>query len=364
MLTEVLASPHRFFAADAAGEASGAGRCVEQSGPETRVDWDSVRRVLFVRLRSIGDTVLMTACLRALKTWRPDIEVSVVTEPLSAPILEQHPFVDHLIVAGSSTVSRAGLILSLRRGRYDLAFNMHGGGTAAIVTALSGAGTTAGYKGLGKSWLLKMRAPAPDIILGRRKIHSVEQQLALLSWAGVPFPDKPKLELVVSEQARSSMRERMSAMSESLLDSGFALIAPAAAAESKQWSAASFAAVARRLKDRWNLPGVVVAGPGQEAIAREVAETAGPGAYALTGISLKELIALSEMTRIFVGNDSGPMHIAAALDRPIAAVFASSNPTVWRPWTHAPCRIVQSPEIARIKLEEVTDAVDELLTRS
>ena len=363
MLTEVLTGPPWFFADDADDRAVPFGGKTARAEPEGRIDWASVKRVLLVRLRSIGDTVLMTACLRALKDWRPDIEISAVVEPLSAPILEQHPLVDHLLVAGRSTVARARLIRSLRRDRYDLALNMHGGGTAAIVTALSGARTTVGYRGLSQSWMLAQRAPPPDLILGRREIHSVEQQLALLRWSGMPFPPMPKLQLAVGAASRERVRETLSEMGARTWAGGFALIAPGAAFESKQWPAASFAAVARRLKDRWGLPSIVVAGPGQERIAREVAETAGPDSFALTGISLKDLIALSETARIFVGNDSGPMHIAAALDRPIVAVFGSSQPSVWRPWTEAPSRVIRCAEITRVNIGDVTEAVDELLAQ-
>ena len=366
MLTETLAPPLRLLAKETAGGDQHSGGKSPAIATETLVgfDWTSVKRVLLVRLRSIWDTVLMTACLHALRTWRPDIEISVVIEPLSAPILEKHPLVDNLIVAGRSTGERARLIRSLRRSRYDLAVNMHGGATAAIVTALSGAGTTVGYEGLSQSWMLKTRAPAPDVILGRREIHSVEQQLALLHWLGMPFPQKPTTTLVVPEHSRAIVRARLSGFLAQYRGDRFALIAPCAAFESKQWPAASFAAVTRHINDRWRLPGVVIAGPGQEETAREVAAAAGPGAHSLTGISVTELMALSEMAGIFIGNDSGPMHIAAAFDRPIVVTFGPSNPSVWHPWSGAAYRVIRSAGIAQIKIGDVTGAVDELLDES
>jgi ADP-heptose:LPS heptosyltransferase len=132
--------------------------------------------------------------------------------------------------------------------------------------------------------------------------------------------------------------------------------------------------VAGHLSERWNLPSVIVAGPGQEKLARQVASAARVDTAVLTGVSLKELMALLRMSRVFVGNDSGPMHIAAALDRPIVAVWGSSDSTVWHPWTQAPYRVVKgdgrndgaklerdASSIRQIRASDVTAAVDEVL---
>src|SRR5258708_5689932 len=166
--------------------------------PDRLPDWSAVRSVLLLRLRSIGDTVLMTPCLTALKSMRPDLKIAVVSEPLSAPLLAAHPLVDDLIVSEKSLTSRARLLSRLRRQRFDVAFNMHGGTTATWLARLSGGGCTIGYKGYRHSRLFDLRAPDPDAILGRKEVHSVEQQLALLHWSGVPWPANPRLVLAAS----------------------------------------------------------------------------------------------------------------------------------------------------------------------
>ena len=350
--------------------------------------------MLLIRLRSIGDTVLMTPCLSTLKAWSPDLKIAVVSEPLAAPLLQDHPLVDELIVTQPTIRSRTSLIAKLRRGRFDAAFNMHGGPTAAILARLSGSRRSVGYQDLPLSWLLSDRAPSPDAILGRSRIHSVEQQLALLSWAGVEGASHARLCLTVAPAAEARVRERLEALGFNGLDrnvsGAFASIVPGAAFQSKTWSAEGFAAVADHLSERWNLPSVIVAGPGQEKLARQVASAARVDSAVLTGVSLKELVALLRMSRVFVGNDSGPMHIAAALDRPIVAVWGSSDSTVWHPWTEAPFCVVKgeaakrrvadgrnggatgrrgewtklerdASSIRQIRANEVTAAVDEVL---
>jgi lipopolysaccharide heptosyltransferase III len=337
-------------------------------------DWARVQRVLLIRLRSIGDTVLMTPCLAALKAWRPSLGITVLSEPLAAPILEDNPLVDELIVVANKSIeSRARLISRLRKSRFDVAFNMHGGSTGAILARLSGARHSVGYRGLPVSWILSDRAPSPDVILRRAPIHSVEQQLALLNWSGVPWPEsRPRLSLPVIAEVKARVCDRLRTLRgyEFREGSGFACIMPGAAFESKRWSAEGFAAVANHLGERWNLQTIVVAGPGQEKMAGEVAAAACAGTARLDGLSLKELIALIEMAKVFVGNDSGPAHIAAALGRPVVAVWGSSDPTVWHPWTEAPWRIVDGkrftieggrPPIGQIPASEVVAAVDQVL---
>ncbi|HJR09739.1 MAG TPA: glycosyltransferase family 9 protein, partial [Pyrinomonadaceae bacterium] len=132
---------------------------------------------------------------------------------------------------------------------------------------------------------------------------------------------------------------------------------------------------------RWNLPSVITAGPGQEHLAEEVRALVRSRASVLAGLSLKELIALIGLARVFVGNDGGPMHIAAAAGRPVASIFGSSNANVWHPWTDSPYKIVKSGAqtesrkdtnaastseeyefaIRRIPVVEVIAAVDKVL---
>lgn len=357
-------------------------------------DWSAARNVLLIRLRSIGDTVLMTPCLEALKSWRPDLRIAVVSEPLAAPVIEDHPLVDHLIITEKSLAARARLVRELRRTPYDIAFNLHGGTTATWLARFARVSCTVGYAGYRQSRRLDLRAPDPEVILGRQPLHSVEQQLALLHWAGVPWPlVRPQLSLGVSSQAESSVREKLTAAvahATRLRGLGepargrFAVIAPAAAFESKRWTAEGFAQVATHLRERWRLPSVVVAGPGQEPLANEVAARA-EGA-ALCGLTLKELMALIGRSQIFVGNDSGPMHMAAALGRPLVAAFGSSNPNVWHPWTNSPYRLIggradqeatsqryrdtNTPDadgsfaIRRVPASEAIAAVDEVLEQA
>ena len=317
----------------------------------------------------------MTPCLDALKTFQPELEIGVVIEPLAQEMVEGHPLVDKLFVTGKSFGSRLSLITKLRRERFDVAFNLHGGTTGMFLAAMSGAKHTVGFRGQPASWLLIDRAPAPNVILGRERIHSVEQQLALLQWAGVPMPERPRLSLAINPNAAAGVRAKLMSAgvtAASLASARFAIVAPGAAFESKRWSARGFASVIDHLNSRWKLDSIVVAGPGQEALAKEVADSSGSNPIVLSNITLAELTAvIRTVGLVFVGNDSGPMHIAAALDCPVVAMFGSSNPDVWHPWTEAPYRVLGGERgkgdsndrgsIEQITVDEVSTAVDEVL---
>ena len=317
----------------------------------------------------------MTPCLQALKDRQPSVEIGVVTEPPAAPLLEGHPLVDHLFVTAKSLTSRVSLVTRLRKRNFDLAFNLHGGSTAMLLTALSGARHTFGFRDQRGSWLLNQRAPASDVLLGRKTIHSVQQQLALLTFAGVCQPQQPRLSLANSADAGAGARTKLinAGLSAASLHSGrLAIIAPGAAVESKRWGAREFGSVIDHLNSRWQLDSIIIAGPGQERLAYEVAAFSKSDPRVLSDVSLAELKAVVEnFGRVFVGNDSGPMHIAAAVGCPLVAIFGSSNPDVWHPWTSAAYRVIGGERgvadsnvrgtIDRVAVDEVIAAVDEVV---
>src|SRR6478609_10576141 len=99
------------------------------------IDWRSVRRVLVVRLRSIGDTVLCTPSLISLKRFLPDAQIDILLEDWVAPILDGFESVDNVLMVGPSTVARFAVAKRIRRQKYDVVFNLHGGTTATFFVA-------------------------------------------------------------------------------------------------------------------------------------------------------------------------------------------------------------------------------------
>jgi lipopolysaccharide heptosyltransferase II len=346
-----------------------------------RWDWREVRRVLVVRLRSIGDTVLATPTLHALRRFLPDARLDVLLEDWVAPLLDGFWEVDNVItVERKSTASRARVARLLRSTRYDVAYNLHGGTTATFLTRATGARHRVGYADYRYSRLYNHAAPHPYALWGREQVHSVEQQLALAGWTGVPVTDLPPTRLYVTPEASSSISAKLLAAGIDLAVP-LALIHPAAAFDTKQWATENFARITEELHEH-GLTSVAVSAPNEAGVVAALQQNSAAPVTSFTDLSLPEVTALAARARLFVGNDSGIAHIAAAVRCPSVVIFGSSNVTHWSPWTDAPAAIVReelpcqpcagytcaefdAPEcIRRVPVARVSSAIDEVLEES
>lgn len=321
-------------------------------------DLDTVRRVLLVRLRSIGDTVLMTPCISAIKAWRPAVEIDVLLEPFCAPLLEAHPGVSRVVRAGRSLGERARAARELRRRRYDLAIDLNGGTTAALLALASGARWRAGFAGYRNAWLRNVHVTSSHHVWGRTDVHTVEHQLALVAGIGIPVAGAGPTSLAVASAAQDELEAFLG--ERGLADRPFAVLHPEASLPSKRWPADRFARLASTLAERYGLAPVVI---GQGAgIVRAAAGDAG---VAAPGLPLSNVMALLARASLFVGNDSGPAHIAAAFERPAVVVFGPSNVDLWRPWSRAPWRVARGGEtVHAVSEDEVARAVDAVLVEA
>jgi predicted lipopolysaccharide heptosyltransferase III len=305
-----------------------------------RWDWGEVRRVLVVRLRSIGDTVLSTPSLYALRRFLPDAQIDLLLEDWVAPLLDGNRDASRIItVRRDNAMSRLALARRLRAARYDVAFNLHGGSTAALLTRATGARRRVGYASYRFSALHNYAAPPATDLWRQAKTHSAEQQLGLLGWAGVPVTDRPATRLFITDEADARIARRLDAAGVPAAQP-FALFHPAAAFDSKRWDARNFARVADNLDAR-GLAVVAVAAPGETDVVRAFEASAQARVVSFNDLSLPEVTALAARARLFVGNDSGIAHIAAAVRTPSVVVFGSSNVAHWRPWTDAPAEVVR-----------------------
>jgi len=341
-------------------------------------DWTAVHRVLLVRLRSIGDTVLATPSIFALKRFLPHAQIDILLEGWVAPLLSGFPDVDNVITLDRASVaSRAQVARRLRQTRYDVAYNLHGGTTATLLTRASGAKHRVGFKTYQYARLHNHLSPSPIMLWGRDKTHSVEQQLALVGWTGVPVTDRPSTCLGVSPEASAKIRDRLTAAGLNSNQS-FALIHPAAAFATKQWAVEKFAKVIEDLAAR-SIPSVILVAPSERVLGFELEKLSSTPAIILNDLTLPEVVALCGRARLFVGNDSGIAHVAAAMDTPSVVIFGSSNRIHWQPWTKAPSEVVfedmpcqpchgyfcekfDRPEcIIRVPVERVLAAMDRVL---
>jgi len=351
-----------------------------------RWDWQGVQRVLVVRLRSIGDTVLATPSLHALRRFLPHARIDILLEDWVAPVLDGFADVDNIItIKGRSTAARARVVRELRAARYDVAFNLHGGTTATFLTRASSAKQRVGYAEYRYGRLHNHQAPPAHEIWNREDTHSVENQLALLGWTGVPVTDLPPTHLAVTNDAAMSIKAKLIAAGVYRDDTAnnekpFALLHPAAAFASKQWALENFARVAETLYAR-GLECIAIAAMHEAPLIDALTKNSSAPITPLINLSLPEVTALAARVRLFVGNDSGIAHIAAAVNAPSVIIFGSSSIARWHPWTRAAYEVVReampcapcpgytcgqfdAPEcIRRVSVERVTAAIERVLEK-
>jgi predicted lipopolysaccharide heptosyltransferase III len=318
--------------------------------------------------------------LFALKRFLPQASIDILLEDWVAPVLDGFPHVDNVVTFRRDSASaRARVARRLRATRYDVVYNLHGGTTATFLSRATGARHRVGYQTYQYARLHNHLSPSSSLLWERGQTHSVEQQLALLGWTGIPVSDRPPTRLAVTEQSAAAIGSRLE--SAGLTDAPFAVIHPAAAFATKQWAAEHFGRVATELAGK-GLSIVAISTPNETHIMDELKRNTPAPVLALKDLSLPEITALISRARLFVGNDSGIAHMAAAVRAPSVVIFGSSNIAHWRPWATAAAEIVyeemecqpchgyfcekfDQPEcIKRVPVERVMAAVERVLRES
>jgi lipopolysaccharide heptosyltransferase II len=300
------------------------------------IDWSQVERVLVVKLRSIGDTVLSTPSLIALRRFLPHAQIDILLEDWVAPVLDGFDAVDNVLSVGKAMSDRLRMARALRRRRYDVAFNLHGGTTAAMLVRASGARHRVGSADYQYSFLYNHLPASSSDFWGREKTHSAEQQLALLGGVGVPVEDRPRSRLAVTDAGRTAR------VIERHRRGPYALIHPTTAFFTKQWPVENFATTVEFLAAK-GLETIAITSKGEAQTLDQLKQLTRAPLTTYDDLALPEIIALASEAAIFVGNDSGMAHIAAAVGTPTVVIFGSSNRDHWRPWTDAPNEVIYEP---------------------
>ena len=303
-------------------------------------------RVLVIRLRSLGDTLLLTPSLRALKQWRPDLRLSVLLYQRFAPVLDGNPDVEEVLALDpegpTAVLELARAVADLRERQFAACFNLHGGTLSAVLTLASGAPHRLGLARHRFAFAYTGRAPDPRVFLGKQRLHTVEVQISLFYWAGLPQGEIPPLQVFSQPEARAAVAKMLDTRAVGR-EARYAVLHPVANFLTKEWPFDRYAALAQWLEEEGLVP-VFIAGPGEGAKLDAVEDASPRPLRRLESLTIPELVALIEGSSLFVGNDSGPAHIAAALNRPLVVLFGSSDSAAWGPWPHTggKHRIVQN----------------------
>lgn len=326
-----------------------------------------------MRLRSLGDIVLETPAIAALHSWRPDLRICVLVEPWCAAVLEGNPAVSEQILSRRF----AETARELRRHKFPIVFNQHGGPRSALLTAASGSAVRVCWKGFQFSFVYNVHVPDKKEFFGTPDAHTVDHRISQFYWTGLPRVPIPRTQVFPQGDAVESVTR---VLNEKGIAPGepYAVLQPGARLTAMRWPAEKFAEIARWLRKSHGVASVVNLGPGDNELASAERRALSDSAVIAESFDARELIALIAGARLFVGNDSGPAHVAAAADRPSVMIFGSTKPSEWRPWqtkhrilhTNAEFEsrrgdksVATSEErtIASIGVDEVCSACEELL---
>ncbi len=301
-------------------------------------------RILLVRLRQIGDVVFTTPAIRGLRERFHDAQITYVVEPAAAPVVSGNPHLDELIItAGRRGLAGFGddlsLIRRVRAARFDMTIDFHGGPRSSLVTWLSGAPVRVGYDVPGRGWMYTIRVPRPRQIRPR---HAVQNQWDLLNAIGIPTPDAAHspVEMTADLGAGRAVAGRLADAGVVPGDSVI-VVHVSAGNPFRRWPIESFVTlVAMLVRGGRGRRVVVTSGPSELEAAADVSARARalltPGearsVLACSEFSLGEFRALMDLAALYIGGDSGPLHIASTSAVPIVGLYGPTLPVRSAPW--------------------------------
>lgn len=370
-------------------------------GPDSATEGATPKAILVVRLDEIGDMVMTTPFLRELRLLYPDTFITLVVKPGIAALFELCPYVNEVLTFNQSGRSLERpfvlpvralqfVIRSLWHRRYDIALLPRWDADyyyATFLAFFSGAPRRVGFseKVIGRKSLVNQ---GYDCLLTERLIDEaprseIAHSLKMLHTLGsIKADDRQELWISTSDRVFAAQYLAETKRESDLLigmgpSGGHSVL--------KQWPLENFAELGRRLHERYGATLLLFGGPGEQAMGQTLAGQIGPSALNSIGeTSLRQTAALMELCQVYIGNDSGPTHMAAAMGIPVVAIFGSScrhrfqpggkTSLVWRELPCSPCQVSGHEDrchvciygaplcLTQITVEEVENAVAAIIS--
>ena len=299
-------------------------------------DGASPMRILVIRNRFIGDTLLAIPFLRNLRQNFPDAVIDVLVEPVSGDVLASCPYVDDLIRWSRPRTQRRALGASIRdlretarwlaERRYDRAYVLKRAAAGGLLAWLAGIPHRVGFACQGQQFWLSRSAQLKPFD------HEVEHFLELLRCDGLTVDDGHN-ENWVDPQAAAKVEQLLASIPrpEPLI-----FLAPRAGSTAKHWPAERFAAVINAVTSQTGARFVLCGGPGDLAMHQEIVAACGPTGDRVHDVSaacsLADTAAVVARCQLCIGVDTGLVHLAASFSRPCVVIFGSEDPHQWHPW--------------------------------
>lgn len=336
-----------------------------------------IKKILLVRPRRMGDIILTTPALMALRSAFPEAYLCYLLERPYARLIEGNGLVDEVLALrpDPGIIGLLTIIRKLRRKKFDVAIDFHGGPRSALLVLASGSRWKIGYKTKYKAWVYDNLVPRS---YASGPVHSVINHLNLIRIL------KPETGMEFSLRvppSRPEEREKIEAFwkQAGLFSRKILVLHISAGNRFRDWGKENLVSFLEGLASWSEVWPLLIGSKEDKAREKEILKSLGRPVPSLVGqTSLGELIATLEKADLFVGPDSGPMHLAAALNRPIVALFGPTLSAHFAPWKAKaiilerplacrPCRQRSCHEgnfacLQTIKPEEVIEACQKLLS--
>ncbi len=304
-----------------------------------RFDSEEIENILIRSTNWIGDAVMTTPAIRGVRKNFPNARIAILAKPWTAPVFQNNPHVDEIIpYEASGAGGRVALAGQLKQRGFDAAILFQNAFEAALIAYLARIPIRIGYARDMRAPLLTHPVACTKNI---RKLHQTHYYNEILKGAGLT-PDGSRLELYVSPSERKTAAEILKRENIEASDRVVGINPSATFGSAKQWFPERFAEVSDRLNREFGTKTLVFGGPGDKELGERIKGIMNSKAVDLSGkTTLKEAIALISRCDLFVTNDSGLMHVAAALNAPQIAIFGSTDHVATGPRNER-ARIVRS----------------------
>src|SRR5262245_20546008 len=335
----------------------------------------NIERILVRGPNWVGDAVLAIPAIKALREHFQGVELTLLVRPWVAGLFTSAPFVDKVWSEAKPTGvgDWARITRNIREHRFDMALLLPNSFESALMMFLGGVPQRVGYATDGRRWMLTTAVTPPAGF--RHQVHYYLDLVRTLSAA----PERPSIEIHAAPEERDAARNLLNAAGVEKKASFMVLNAGAAYGSAKRWREDRFAEVADLLATEFGLSVVLIGSEAERTIAENIRSRMKTKSAVLNGrTSLETLIGVLAESSLMITNDSGPMHIAAALGTPTVAIFGSTDERatgplglrtriVRRPVECSPCLLRECPIDHRcmngVSVEDVRQDARELFQR-
>ena len=315
-------------------------------------DLNQIRRILILRMGPLGETLLTTPVIRALRRRFPEAYIAYMVAPGREDLVSENPNLNEVI---TYSVSIPKLIYEMAKRSFQMVVILQPTFRLVLHTFFARIPFRIGFEtNSGKGRLLHVAVP------NNIDQHETTRYLDVVRGIGIE-PDSEEPEMFVNAAAQGWADNLLASVGVSL-DRPLIGLNPGSGSESRRWSKTGFAQVGDELHQEYDAQIFITAGDAEGSLPHDVANLMSCSPIIVTGATPIQLGAMLQKCRLYISNDTGPMHMGTAVKTPTIALFGASNPQQWGPHWH-PHTIIARESMGDITIEDVLEAADLSLSR-